>query len=128
MQRWPVFCLTVRPHHNPLQGKCYLCLLYQASEWHPASHCQIGFKNKDPEDYSIVLYETANKYHFYHSIALLGASRCRKPAVAGTLLVVGMGAFCGSLYHQALTENPVLRKLAPYGGMFLIAGWLAIAI
>ncbi|CDQ84895.1 unnamed protein product [Oncorhynchus mykiss] len=74
------------------------------------------------------LYETANKYHFYHSIALLGASRCRKPAVAGALLVVGMGAFCGALYHQALTENPVLRKLAPYGGMFLIAGWLAIAI
>lgn len=50
------------------------------------------------------------------------------PLQAGTLLVVGMGAFCGSLYHQALTENPVLRKLAPYGGMFLIAGWLAIAI
>uniref|UniRef100_A0A8C7Q789 Transmembrane protein 256 n=1 Tax=Oncorhynchus mykiss TaxID=8022 RepID=A0A8C7Q789_ONCMY len=88
----------------------------------------LGFKNKDPGDYSIVLYETANKYHFYHSIALLGASRCRKPAVAGALLVVGMGAFCGALYHQALTENPVLRKLAPYGGMFLIAGWLAIAI
>ncbi|XP_055756901.1 transmembrane protein 256-like isoform X1 [Salvelinus fontinalis] len=99
-----------------------------------------GFKNKDPDDYSIVtvlvsnvstspqLYETANKYHFYHSIALLGASRCRKPAVAGALLVAGMGAFCGSLYHQALTEDPVLRKLAPYGGMLLIAGWLAIAI
>uniref|UniRef100_A0A8K9XCV1 Transmembrane protein 256 n=1 Tax=Oncorhynchus mykiss TaxID=8022 RepID=A0A8K9XCV1_ONCMY len=87
-----------------------------------------GFKNKDPEDYSRLLYETANKYHFYHSIALLGASRCRKPAVAGTLLVLGTGAFCGSLYHQALTEDPVLRKLAPYGGMFLIAGWLAIAI
>ncbi|XP_038851427.1 transmembrane protein 256-like isoform X3 [Salvelinus namaycush] len=60
-----------------------------------------GFKNKDPEDYS---------------------------RVAGTLLVLGTGAFCGSLYHQALTEDPVLRKLAPYGGMFLIAGWLAIAI
>ncbi|CAB1345309.1 unnamed protein product [Coregonus sp. 'balchen'] len=87
-----------------------------------------GFKNKDPDDYSRELYETANKYHFYHSIALLGASRCRKPAVAGALLVLGTGAFCGSLYHQALTENPVLRKLAPYGGMFLIAGWLAIAI
>uniref|UniRef100_A0A674EBJ7 Transmembrane protein 256 n=1 Tax=Salmo trutta TaxID=8032 RepID=A0A674EBJ7_SALTR len=44
-----------------------------------------GFKNKDPEDYSRVLYETANKYHFYHSIALLGASRCRKPAVVCTV-------------------------------------------
>lgn len=27
------------------------------------------------------LYETANKYHFYHSLALLGAAHCGKPAV-----------------------------------------------
>lgn len=27
------------------------------------------------------LFETANKYHFYHSLALLGAAHCRKPAV-----------------------------------------------
>lgn len=27
------------------------------------------------------LFEIANKYHFYHSLALLGAAHCRKPAV-----------------------------------------------
>lgn len=27
------------------------------------------------------LYSTANTYHFYHSLALLGASRCRRPAL-----------------------------------------------
>lgn len=27
------------------------------------------------------LFETANKYHFYHSLALLGAAHCGKPAV-----------------------------------------------
>ena len=27
------------------------------------------------------LYETANKYHFYHSLALLGAAHSSKPAV-----------------------------------------------
>lgn len=27
------------------------------------------------------LFEVANKYHFYHSLALLGAAHCRKPAV-----------------------------------------------
>lgn len=30
------------------------------------------------------LFETANKYHFYHSLALLGAAHCRKPAVVST--------------------------------------------
>lgn len=47
---------------------------------------------------------------------------------AGTLLVAGMGMFCGSLYHQALTGDPGLRKMAPYGGMAMIAGWLAIIL
>ncbi|XP_068612035.1 transmembrane protein 256 [Brachionichthys hirsutus] len=85
-----------------------------------------GFKNSDPDDYQRVLFETANKYHFYHSLALLGAAQCGQPAVAGTLLIAGMGMFCGALYHQALTGNPDLRKAAPVGGMALIAGWLAI--
>lgn len=30
------------------------------------------------------LFETANKYHFYHSLALLGAAHCHKPAVVST--------------------------------------------
>ncbi|XP_076000158.1 transmembrane protein 256 [Genypterus blacodes] len=87
-----------------------------------------GFKNSDPEDYQRVLFETANKYHFYHSFALLGAAHCGKPALAGALLISGMGMFCGSLYHQALTGDPALRKMAPVGGVAMIAGWLAMVL
>ena len=47
---------------------------------------------------------------------------------AGTLLLAGMGMFCGALYHQALTGDPGMRKVAPMGGMAMIAGWLAIVI
>lgn len=47
---------------------------------------------------------------------------------AGTLLIAGMGMFCGSLYHQALTGDPALRKAAPIGGMAMIAGWLAMIL
>jgi len=47
---------------------------------------------------------------------------------AGTLLIVGMGMFCGSLYHQAMTGDPGLRKMAPVGGMAMIVGWLAIIL
>uniref|UniRef100_A0A674MVJ0 Transmembrane protein 256 n=1 Tax=Takifugu rubripes TaxID=31033 RepID=A0A674MVJ0_TAKRU len=86
-----------------------------------------GFKSSNPDDYR-VLFEIANKYHFYHSLALLGAAHCRKPAVAGGLLLAGMGMFCGSLYHQALTGDPGMSKAAPYGGMALMAGWLAIVL
>lgn len=47
---------------------------------------------------------------------------------AGGLLLAGMGMFCGSLYHQALTGDPGMSKVAPYGGMAMIAGWLAIVL
>ncbi|XP_077445329.1 transmembrane protein 256 [Stigmatopora argus] len=87
-----------------------------------------GFKHSDPDDYQRVLFETANKYHFYHSLALLGAAHSSKPVVAGTLLITGMGMFCGSLYHQAMTGDPILRKVAPVGGMAMIAGWLALVL
>ncbi|KAL7880439.1 hypothetical protein SRHO_G00026930 [Serrasalmus rhombeus] len=62
-----------------------------------------GLRLSNRDDYQKELYSTANTYHFYHSLALLGASRCRKPALAGTVLLAGMGCFCGPLYHQALT-------------------------
>ncbi|XP_028997900.1 transmembrane protein 256 [Betta splendens] len=87
-----------------------------------------GFKTNDPDDYQIVLFETANKYHFYHSLALLGAAHCGRPALAGSLLIAGMGMFCGAFYHQALTKDPALRKAAPVGGVALIAGWLAMVL
>uniref|UniRef100_A0A3B3SNP2 Transmembrane protein 256 n=1 Tax=Paramormyrops kingsleyae TaxID=1676925 RepID=A0A3B3SNP2_9TELE len=74
------------------------------------------------------LYATANNYHLLHSLALLGAAQCRKPLLAGGLLTAGMGLFCGALYHQAVTGDPRLRKLAPIGGTLLIAGWAAIAL
>ncbi|KAF3697596.1 Transmembrane protein 256 Precursor [Channa argus] len=74
------------------------------------------------------LFPTANKYHFYHSLALLGAAHCGKPAVAGTILIAGMGMFCGSLYHQAMTGDPALRKMAPVGGIAMIVGWLAMVL
>ncbi|XP_034020057.1 transmembrane protein 256 [Thalassophryne amazonica] len=87
-----------------------------------------GFKNTNPDDYQLMLFETANKYHFYHSLALLGAAHSRKPAVAGTLLIAGMGMFCGSMYYQALTRDPSLSKMAPVGGVAMIVGWLAIIL
>lgn len=53
---------------------------------------------------------------------------CVSSMQAGSLLVAGMGMFCGSLYYQSLTGDPSMSKVAPYGGMAMIAGWLAIVL
>lgn len=53
---------------------------------------------------------------------------CVPSLQAGTLLIAGMGMFCGSLYHQSMTGDSALRKLAPMGGVAMIAGWLAIIL
>ncbi|XP_036453497.1 transmembrane protein 256 [Colossoma macropomum] len=87
-----------------------------------------GLRLSNRDDYQKELYSTANTYHFYHTLALLGAARCRKPALAGTVLLAGMGCFCGPLYHQALTGDPSFSKLAPVGGVLFIVGWLAMAL
>ncbi|XP_067325784.1 transmembrane protein 256 [Anolis sagrei] len=85
-----------------------------------------GLRRSDRDDYLKELYETANKYHFLHSLALLAVPHCRYPMMAGSILSLGMGMFCGSFYYHALTGDPTFTKAAPYGGGFLILGWLAM--
>uniref|UniRef100_A0A674JTD4 Transmembrane protein 256 n=1 Tax=Terrapene triunguis TaxID=2587831 RepID=A0A674JTD4_9SAUR len=74
------------------------------------------------------LYETANRYHFLHSLALLAVPHCRRPLLAGALLTSGMGLFCGPLYYHAWSGDPTFNKAAPYGGSLLILGWLTMAL
>ncbi|XP_078284300.1 transmembrane protein 256 [Rhinoraja longicauda] len=87
-----------------------------------------GFRRSDRDEYLKELFETANKYHFLHSLALLGVPHCRKPLLAGAVLTSGMAMFCGSLYYQAITGSPALAKAAPVGGTLLIVGWVAMAL
>ncbi|XP_068785655.1 transmembrane protein 256 [Struthio camelus] len=87
-----------------------------------------GFRRSDRDEYQKELYETANRYHVLHSLALLALPRCRHPALAGTLLCGGLGLFCGPFYYQAVTGDPGLSRAAPVGGSLLILGWLAMAL
>ncbi|XP_077288480.1 transmembrane protein 256 homolog [Arctopsyche grandis] len=74
------------------------------------------------------IYETANKFHFIHSVALLGVPMCRKPVISGTLLSLGIVMFCGSCYYTAFTGDRRFRRLAPIGGTCFILGWLAMIL
>lgn len=50
------------------------------------------------------------------------------PLQVGSLLLLGMGLFCGSCYAYALTGNPSVKYGAPFGGTVLILAWLCILL
>uniref|UniRef100_A0AC11CZ25 Uncharacterized protein n=1 Tax=Ovis aries TaxID=9940 RepID=A0AC11CZ25_SHEEP len=74
------------------------------------------------------LFDTSNKQHFLHSLALLAVPLCRKPVWAGLLLASGTTLFCTTFYYQALSGDPSFQNLAPVGGSLLFFGWLALAL
>jgi len=74
------------------------------------------------------VYDTANFYHFVHTMALLAVPLARRPVVSGTLFVGGTTVFCGTIYYHALTEEKKYRKFTPYGGVMLIMGWLSLVL
>jgi len=86
------------------------------------------YPRKDVPDELKAVFETANKYHFIHSLALLGVPLTRRPLIVGSLLVTGMALFCGTCYAHALTGDKDIIRLTPYGGMTLILAWLAMIL
>ncbi|WP_339700712.1 DUF423 domain-containing protein [Algoriphagus aquimarinus] len=78
-------------------------------------------------------FETAVKYHFYHSLAifLIGLLALIKPewkklSTAAILMVVGIFIFSGSLYVLSLTGITWLGAITPLGGVAFIAGWVLV--
>ena len=81
----------------------------------------------------MAIYEKATYYQLAHAIALalVGVLGERAPrpgiGVAGTLFLVGIVLFSGSLYLIALTGIVVLGAITPLGGLCFMAGWLMLA-
>lgn len=79
-------------------------------------------------------FETAVKYQFYHSLALLFLGilyfhvQHKLLEWAGWSFVIGMVIFSGTLYALCLTGIKVLGAITPIGGLFLIAGWVALGV
>lgn len=81
----------------------------------------------------IETYETAVKYHFYHSLALLliGTILLIKPNWKSLQfsiwsMVLGILIFPGSLYALSLTGVTWWGAVTPIGGVFFIMGWLGL--
>ena len=74
-------------------------------------------------------FDKAHRYQIVHTLALLALVSlppswplllCR---TAGFLWILGLFAFCGSLYWMAFTATPDLRLVVPVGGIAFLLGW-----
>lgn len=77
-------------------------------------------------------FELAVRYSVYHALALImiGCLMERVPTLRTSviLLVLGVVLFSGSLLTLALTNQTAWGAVTPFGGVFLIAGWLAAGL
>ena len=71
-------------------------------------------------------FEVAVRYQMYHSLAILLASSLGAPQAAWCFFV-GVIVFSGSLYLLVLTDTRWLGAITPIGGLFFLAGWIALA-
>jgi uncharacterized membrane protein YgdD (TMEM256/DUF423 family) len=79
------------------------------------------------------VYETAVRYHFFHTLGLLGIGVTMRfvdgspVRWAAVLVLVGVVLFSGSLYALTFGAPRFLGVVTPLGGLALIAGWLCFA-
>lgn len=79
----------------------------------------------------VQVWETAVFYHFIHVLALLVlalAGRYARLRLVALFWGVGILLFSGSLYYLSLGGPSWLGPVTPLGGLFLILGWLLLAV
>lgn len=81
------------------------------------------------------VYHTGVEYHFYHAlglfaVGLIARDRPESTALrwAGTLMILGILIFSGSLYILAVTGLRWIGMITPIGGLAFIAAWAMLAI
>ncbi|MBL6445985.1 DUF423 domain-containing protein [Fulvivirga sp. 29W222] len=79
-------------------------------------------------------FETAVKYQFYHTLAILGLGilMLKFPnkyfKYAAHSMLAGIIIFSGSLYVLCLSNIAVLGAVTPIGGVMFILGWIFLAL
>lgn len=73
-----------------------------------------------------LIFDTANRYHIYHSLAMLGVVFSKVPKLTAAFWIGGSIMFCGSCYYYAFTDDKKFSRITPFGGMCFIAGWLTL--
>jgi len=98
-----------------------------------------GLKHIVPVE-TVSTFETGVRYQMYHALALLLTGilfekfPSRNLKAAGICFIIGIILFSGSLYLlTALKAADTVGLngigiITPFGGLFFIAGWIALAI
>lgn len=85
------------------------------------------------------VFETANRYHFYHTVMLVlvailyARDESRMLRLAAFAFIDGIVLFSGSLYLLAskqllgISTWTFLGPITPVGGVFFIIGWFILA-
>lgn len=81
------------------------------------------------------VWQTGTEYHIYHALGLILIGIIsywiQDSALikwAGSLMLIGILLFSGSLYLLALTGSGWLGAMAPVGGLSFIAAWILLAV
>ena len=88
--------------------------------------------DKSDGEQRLAWWQTGAQYHLVHALAIGLAAARPSPtqhgsAIAPWLFLAGVALFSGSLYLMALTGRRSLGAVTPVGGLFMLAGWMAIA-
>ncbi|SDX95746.1 DUF423 domain-containing protein [Hymenobacter psychrophilus] len=80
-------------------------------------------------------FETAVRYQFFHTLALLGIGllllmrpELKSLGTVAWLWLGGILVFSGSLYVLCLTGITKLGAVTPIGGVLFIAGWIMLLL
>ena len=85
-------------------------------------------------EYAMGIFQTANQYQFYHSLALIlvgvliRQSQSAQLQWSGRFFLLGTLLFSGSLYLLSITGMRWLGAITPAGGILLLLGWGFLAI
>lgn len=80
-------------------------------------------------------FQTGTQYHMYCTFALLAVGLLAQAGrggaaldAAGWLFLAGSLLFSGSLYVMGVTGERWLGAVTPFGGLAILAGWIALAV
>ena len=86
------------------------------------------------DEKTLKTFHTGVEYQFYHVFALLFVGLLQKNSpsrllnVAGSLFIIGILVFSGSLYAYVLTGIHQFGMITPIGGLAFIIAWLLLAV
>ncbi len=80
---------------------------------------------------AIEVWLTANRYHFFHALAVLAVGFAQGLGLRHTqwslrFWSAGLMLFSGALYLYAITGLKFAAMVAPLGGLSFAAGWLCL--